>query len=258
MSWPGGDHTAQARAAARRVDMMFCQGPAVCAWAAGLGLSGRLRQGRSAVQGLSARPWPELRSPRLTFTGRFRADKAPDGLVEALALLDAPPPAYLVGDGPIREAPARLVRARGLQTVVRLPAGPKAVPLRAGASVHVVPSREESWSQSAVVALGLGVPVAGTAVGGLAHPGQRPRPARPARRPARSRGGPVSRPGRRAPRPRPRPRLRTAIHPCRCGRGIPRHLPRPARQPVPPHPHSHPSGQPATHNRRTRLSPPQK
>jgi glycosyltransferase involved in cell wall biosynthesis len=34
--------------------------------------------------------------------------------------------------------------------------------------VHVVPSREESWSQSAVLALGLGVPVIGTAVDGLA------------------------------------------------------------------------------------------
>ena len=39
----------------------------------------------------------------------------------------------------------------------------------AGASVHVVPSREESWSQSAVLALGLGVPVVGTEVDGLAR-----------------------------------------------------------------------------------------
>jgi glycosyltransferase involved in cell wall biosynthesis len=39
----------------------------------------------------------------------------------------------------------------------------------AGASVHVVPSRQEAWSQSAVVALGLGVPVVGTAVDGLAR-----------------------------------------------------------------------------------------
>jgi len=168
MSWPGGDHTAQARAAARRVDMLFCHGPAVCAWAAGLGLGGRLREGRSAVQGLSARPWPGLPTPRLTFTGRFRADKAPDVLVEALALLDAPPPAYLVGDGPLRQALVQLIRARRLETVVRLP-GWSYKPSRyvSGASVHVVPSREESWSQSAVVALGLGVPVIGTAVDGL-------------------------------------------------------------------------------------------
>jgi glycosyltransferase involved in cell wall biosynthesis len=60
----------------------------------------RLREGRSSAEGLSARPWPGLASPRLTFTGRLRADKAPDVLVEALALLDASPPAYLVGDGP--------------------------------------------------------------------------------------------------------------------------------------------------------------
>jgi glycosyltransferase involved in cell wall biosynthesis len=90
--------------------------------------------------------------------------------VEALALLDAPPAAYLVGDGPMRQAVARLVRARGLQAVVRLP-GWSYQPSRyvSGATVHVVPSREESWSQSAVVALGLGVPVVGTAVDGLAR-----------------------------------------------------------------------------------------
>jgi Glycosyl transferases group 1/Glycosyltransferase Family 4 len=170
MSWPGGDHTAQAREAARRVDMLFAHGPAASAWAAGLGLGRRLREGRSPVEGLSARPWPQLAWPRLTFTGRFRADKAPDVLVEALALLDVPPPAYLVGDGPMYQALARLVRARGLQAVVRLP-GWSYKPSRyvSGASVHVVPSRQESWSQSAVVALGLGVPVVGTAVDGLAR-----------------------------------------------------------------------------------------
>ena len=170
MSWPGGDHTAQARVAARRVDLFFAHGPAVSAWAAGLGLGGRLREGRSPVEGLSARPWPQLAWPRVTFTGRFRADKAPDVLVEALALLEVPPPAYLVGDGPMRPALIRLIRARGLQTVVRLP-GWSYQPSRyvSGATVHVVPSREESWSQSAVVALGLGVPVVGTAVDGLAR-----------------------------------------------------------------------------------------
>jgi hypothetical protein len=170
MTWPGGDHTAQARVAARRVELMFTHGPAVRQWAAGLGLGARLAEGRSSVEGLSARPWPRLAWPRLTFTGRFRADKAPDLLVEALGLLDAPPAAYLVGDGPLRQALAGLVAARGLQAVVRLP-GWSSQPARyvAGASVHMVPSREESWSQSAVMALGLGVPVVGTAVDGLAR-----------------------------------------------------------------------------------------
>jgi Glycosyl transferases group 1/Glycosyltransferase Family 4 len=170
MSWPGRDYTPQARTAARRVDLLFTHGPAVGAWAAGLGLGGRLREGRSSVKGLSGRPYPGLAWPRITFTGRFRDDKAPDVLVKALALLDAPPAAYLVGDGPMRPALTRLIRARGLEAVVRLP-GWSYDPARyvSGASVHVVPSREESWSQSAVVALGLGVPVIGTAIDGLAR-----------------------------------------------------------------------------------------
>ena len=168
MTWPGSDYTAQAQAAARRVDLMFTHGPAVHKWAAGLGLGGRLREGRSSVEGLSARPWPRLARPRVTFTGRFRADKAPDVLVEALALLEDPPATYLVGDGPARQALTQLARARGLQAVVRLPGWSyRPAGYVAGASVHVVPSREESWSQSAVVALGLGVLVVGTAVDGL-------------------------------------------------------------------------------------------
>lgn len=170
LSWPGEDYTPQAAAAARRLGLFFTHGPAARAWAAAIGLDdGRLRDGRSSVEGLSAEPLPGLPSPRLTFVGRFRADKAPDVLVEAIARLDAPPPAYLIGDGPLREELAGLIRTRGLESVVRLP-GWSYEPggFIAGATVHVVPSREESWSQSAVIALGLGVPVIGTAVDGLA------------------------------------------------------------------------------------------
>ncbi len=171
MTWPTSDHTPQALDAARRVDLFFAHGPSAHAWAARIGLDdGRLRDGRSSVQGLSARPLPALPAPRLTFAGRLRGDKAPDVLVEALALMDGPPPAYLIGDGPLRGALTRLVAARGLDGVVHLP-GWSFEPARyiAGATVHVVPSREESWSQSAVLGLGLGVPVVGTAVDGLAR-----------------------------------------------------------------------------------------
>lgn len=170
VSWPSVDYTPQARDAARRVDLFFAHGPSARVWAARIGLDdGRLRDGRSSVQGLSARPLPGLPSPRLTFAGRFRGDKAPDLLIEALSLLDAPPPAYLIGDGPLRDALTRLVAARGLGTTVRLPGWSSPARYIAGASVHVVPSREESWSQSAVLALGLAVPVVGTTVDGLAH-----------------------------------------------------------------------------------------
>jgi glycosyltransferase involved in cell wall biosynthesis len=170
LSWPCGDHTDEAADAARRVDLFFAHGPAAWSWARGIGLGTRLRPGRSSVTGLLAVPLPGLPSPRITFAGRFHEEKAPDVLIEALALLAEPPAAYLIGDGPQREALRRQVAARGLDQVVRFP-GWSYRPDRyiAGSSVHVVPSRAEAWSQSAVQALGLGVPVVGTMVDGLAR-----------------------------------------------------------------------------------------
>ncbi len=90
-------------------------------------------------------------------------------LIQALALLPAPPPAYLVGDGPLRGALTQLIAARGWTPSYICRDGPTSARYIAGASVHVVPSREESWSQSAVLALGLGVPIVGTEVDGLAR-----------------------------------------------------------------------------------------
>ncbi len=139
MYWPGRDHTPQARAAARRVDLFFAHGPASRAWAARIGLDdGRLREGRSALEGLSAEPLPGLPSPRLSFTGRFRADKAPEVLVAALALLAAPPPAYLIGDGPTRQQVIALVSACGLDRLVRLPGW--SVPLATSARAFTPPA----------------------------------------------------------------------------------------------------------------------
>ena len=63
----------------------------------------------------------------------------------------------------------------------------------AQATVHVVPSRDESGSQSAVLAPGLGVPVVGTAVDGLAHSGRGPRRPGPARGPPGALAGALSR-----------------------------------------------------------------
>jgi hypothetical protein len=72
---------------------------------------------RYCLEGLLAEPLPGLPSPRLTFTGRFRAGKAPGVLAMARALLAAPP-TYLAGDCPTRQAVIRLVAACGLD---RLP-----------------------------------------------------------------------------------------------------------------------------------------
>src|SRR5258706_15721883 len=173
VTWPHGDHSAGAKAAALRLAAFFAHGPAARAFAATLGWDPRsVYEGRSAVEGLDASPLPDLATPRLTFTGRFREDKGPDVLIEALPLLADElgelPYCYLVGDGPMRGWLQRRTHELGLTERVRFtgwtyhPAG-----YVAGAAVHVVPSREEAWSQSAVVAMGLGVPVVGTAGEGL-------------------------------------------------------------------------------------------
>ena len=164
MSWPARDDAPRARDAAWRVDLFFAHGPSARAWAARIGLDdGRCATGARRWKACPPRRCRDFPSPRLTFAG-LRGDKAPD------VLIDAPPPAYLVGDGPLRGPLTRLIRARGLEAVVHLP-GWSYEPARyiAQATVHVAPSREESWSQSAVLPPGLGVPVVGTAVDGLAR-----------------------------------------------------------------------------------------
>jgi len=168
LSWPFGDQTPAAIEAAHRVALFFGHGPVSTAFAAQVGVpSGRVRVGRSAVS-FHARPRPGLPVPRITFTGRLREDKGPDLLVRALAEISNPPPTYIVGDGPMSTSLHRMIDRLGLAPVVRMP-GWSFEPARyvAGSAVHVVPSREEAWSQSAVTALGLGVPVVATAVEGL-------------------------------------------------------------------------------------------
>lgn len=169
VTWPHGDFTARAAASASRIDAFLAHGPAAREFATAIGVGAdRLHEGRSAVEGLDAIPLPDLDSPRVTFTGRLHYDKGPDVLVEALARMTTPVTGYVVGDGPAAADLAALVHDLGLDESVRL-VGWTDEPARyvARSAVHVVPSREEAWSQSAVVALGLGVPVIGSAVEGL-------------------------------------------------------------------------------------------
>jgi glycosyltransferase involved in cell wall biosynthesis len=168
LTWPLGDHSADAATAASRVERFFVHGPSAPTFGCDLGIEpAKVLPGRSAIS-QHRTPRPGLVSPRLTFTGRLREDKGPDLLLHALAAMHDPPVTYLVGDGPMSQQVRRLIDRLGLRRTVQL-TGWSYEPARyvAGASVHVVPSREEAWSQSAVTALALGVPVVATAVDGL-------------------------------------------------------------------------------------------
>lgn len=168
ITWPLGHHVQAAKEAARRLDRFFVHGPGPLVFADDLGLRpDQVLFGRSAIS-LHTTPRPGLASPRLTFTGRLREDKGPDLLVHALAAMREPPVTYIVGDGPMQKEIQRLIDTLGLQRRVRM-TGWSYQPGRyvAGATVHVVPSRDEAWSQSAVTAMALSVPVVATEVDGL-------------------------------------------------------------------------------------------
>lgn len=160
------------RTSAARVDRFHAMGPSASRFARRAGLRpGVLRAARSAVDGLDHDVVdPGLRTPRLTFTGRFCSDKGIDVLVEALAWLpdSVRPAVHLLGDGPLRgDVVTRLARLPWGDTVSLPGWVDRPWTVVAGSTVHVVPSREEAWSQSAVLAMGLGVPVVGTRVDGL-------------------------------------------------------------------------------------------
>jgi glycosyltransferase involved in cell wall biosynthesis len=164
-AWPDRPHHREVRDALRRVDRFFAHGAAAYAYVRALGCPPeRLTRGRSAITGVDSRPLPELPSPRIVFAGRLEPDKGPDVLVEALARLDDPVPAFILGDGGMRESLQR--RARELDVTFT---GWQSEPGRwiAGAGVFVAPSRDDAWSQSVVLAMALGTPVIAAAVAGL-------------------------------------------------------------------------------------------
>lgn len=165
--WPAEPRIAAMRAALPRIARVFAHGPVTRALFADLGVApDRLRSGASPVSRLDARPLRDLPVPRLTFAGRLHPEKGPDLLLAALALLRDPPPTLLLGTGPLERRLRRSARRRGLD--VRF-CGWQPDPGRyiAGSAACVVPSRHEAWSQTAVQAMGLGVPVIATAVEGL-------------------------------------------------------------------------------------------
>lgn len=154
---------------AGRIDRFFAHGPGARVGAIRAGVpEAVIRTGISPVLGTRARTRPGLPSPRIVFTGRFSPDKGPDILLEAVARMTAPPPVLMIGAGVMEDELGAQVRRLGLDDVVTFCGWVQDTgPWVAGAAVQVCPSRDESFSQTAVLAMGLGVPVIGTRVDGF-------------------------------------------------------------------------------------------
>jgi glycosyltransferase involved in cell wall biosynthesis len=167
--WPGALRNGEMQTALGRVDRFFAHGPATLEMVLELGYPrDRLRRGVSPVEPGIPRPRAGLPSPRIVFAGRLPDEKGPDLLRDAVARMREPRQTLILGDGPALAALRRNVEELRLERVVRFCGWRPAVgSWLAGASVCVVPSRYDAWSQTAVLAMRLGVPVVGTAVEGL-------------------------------------------------------------------------------------------
>ncbi|HWI72471.1 MAG TPA: glycosyltransferase [Baekduia sp.] len=169
LTWPHGRPAVNLRATLERVDRFYAHGPGArrAVLAAGLPPS-RMWPGTSPVADLDAEPLAGLARPRIVFAGRLHPEKGPDVLVDALARVPGAPPALLLGGGAMRpQLEAQIVRL-GLGDRVRLVGWQnRPGPWIAGAAMLVVPSRDEAWSQTAVLGMALGVPVIGTDVDGF-------------------------------------------------------------------------------------------
>jgi glycosyltransferase involved in cell wall biosynthesis len=169
LRWPGKPLLREMRETLPRVDLFFAAGPSAARLVLNLGLPPqRLREWISPIASAFAAGVSGLPLPRLVYAGRLHDEKGVDLLLEALALMRTPPPTYVLGDGPAASPLQRLAHARGIARLVRF-TGWRDEPARwiAGATACVVPSRHEAWSQTAVLAMSLGVPVVATAVEGL-------------------------------------------------------------------------------------------
>lgn len=167
--WWGEPPWAAMAAVAPRIDRFYAHGPDARCGALRAGVpDDRIRPGISPVVGMNSRPRPGLPLPRVVFTGRLSPDKGPDILIDAVALMAAPPPVLMLGAGAWQDDLQAQVKRLGLHRVVRFCGWVNEPgPWVAGAAVQVCPSRDEAFSQTAVLAMGVGVPVIGTRVDGF-------------------------------------------------------------------------------------------
>jgi glycosyltransferase involved in cell wall biosynthesis len=168
-AWPAEPQWAAMADAAGRVDRFYAHSPGARAGVVAAGIpEARVVLGVSPVAGLDAVQRLDLPRPRIVYTGRLTPDKGPDVLVEALALMAAPPPVLMLGAGVLEPSLRARIAALGLGETVELcgwQADP--APFVAGAAIQVCPSRDEAFSQAAVLAMALGVAVVGTRVDGF-------------------------------------------------------------------------------------------
>ena len=173
LQWPDAPRLTEMRDALRRVDVFFAHGPATRAVIRRLGFpQARIHAGSSPID-VPARwrrrslPTPSPR-PLILFAGRLHEEKGPDLLLDALPRLLSPVRCVLLGAGPQEPALRQRVEQLGLERAVEMPGWQADVPTWMGrADLVVVPSRYESWSQTAVTAMAYGAPVVATNVEGL-------------------------------------------------------------------------------------------
>jgi glycosyltransferase involved in cell wall biosynthesis len=105
------------------------------------------------------------------FIGELRDLKGPDVFIEALAKIGRragkPPTAAIVGGGPDKSRYETLVRDLGLSAAVRFHGPMPARPAFALARAVVIPSRAESMPYIVLEAIGAGMPLITTQVGGI-------------------------------------------------------------------------------------------
>lgn len=111
----------------------------------------------------------EGKGPLVGWVGRIIPIKGCDLFVEALATVaDLPWQAVVVGDGPEREGVVSLARQRGLSHRIRFPGAlPEAARYLTALDLFVLSSRSEGTPMVLLEAMGAGIPVVATPVGGV-------------------------------------------------------------------------------------------
>ena len=158
-------------------------------WAKPVALSPLVRQSIHQVHGLEEKDVPVIYNgidlsrllPKedygvgdtvtLLHVGRFEAQKNHKGLVEAFARLHQEEPQcvlHLLGDGELRGEIEQLVREKGLTDCVRfLGLQAEVPPYLHQADIFLLPSIYEGMPMSIIEAMGTGLPIVATAVGGV-------------------------------------------------------------------------------------------